>query len=106
LIKRGRVVVIGDEYLELIALAAGVEAYAFDGDCEKLLNWVKANIESYDAVIYLDTIASSCRDVGDLLEKSGGVKLLIEHPAKRAYKDPKEYYREMTKKVLGVEVFL
>lgn len=108
MIKRGRIVVIGDEYLEMVALAAGVDAYVFDEDCKKLLNWLVANIESYDVVIHLDSVTTKCRDVGEFLEREARERMVlpIGHPMKGVYRSPKEYYREITKRVLGVEISL
>lgn len=108
MIKGGRILVVGDEYLELIALAAGVDTYLFDDNCKKLLDWLISNIESYDVIVYLDIIADECRDVKDFLEKNIHEKIVlsIEHPTRGVYKDPREYYKEMTRRILGVEVSL
>lgn len=108
MIRRGRIVVIGDEYLEIVALAAGIDAYVFDDDCKKLLEWLVANIESYDVIVYLDIVADKCRDVKELFERGVREKMVlpIGHPMKGVYRSPKDYYREITKKVLGMEVSL
>lgn len=108
MIKRGRVVVIGDEYLELIAYAAGVDAYVFDDDCKKLSDWLLARFETYDVIVYLSDVADKCKDLKDLLEKKIHEKIIlsIEHPMREAYKDPREYYREISRRILGVEISL
>ncbi|MEM4717858.1 MAG: hypothetical protein QXE81_03750 [Desulfurococcaceae archaeon] len=108
MIKRGRIVIIGDEFFSLIAYAMGVDAYIFDDDCKKLMDWLVSNVGDYDVIIYLNTIVNKCKEMRGSLEKVIHEKILlqIDHPLESVFRDPKEYYREISKKILGVEVSL
>lgn len=107
MIKHGKVVVIGDEVLEAIALAAGIESYVFK-DCGSLRDWIDQNISSFEVVIYLDTVKQNCRDTVEYMENKwpDKVYLMLDHPLTSVQRDPKEYYRELARKILGVEIVL
>lgn len=108
MIKEGRILFIGDEFLEVIALAAGFDAFVFRNDCKELKKWIDDNINTYDAVIYLDNVYNQCRDVIEYFTSTWREKvyLMIENPLTTIHRDPKEYYRELARKILGVEIVL
>ncbi|MEM0199080.1 MAG: hypothetical protein QW123_03215 [Desulfurococcaceae archaeon] len=108
MIKRGRVIFIGDEALELIARAAGLDAYLFKANCEDLNNWLSNNIQNYDVIVYLDLVAESCSSFRRILNAYSREKLFVEleYPLKKEFTDPKKYYKELAKKDLGVEIEL
>ncbi|MEM0368740.1 MAG: hypothetical protein QXJ69_01925 [Desulfurococcaceae archaeon] len=108
MIKPGKIVFIGDEYLEIIALAAGVDAYVFNNDCRKLEEWITKNIQLYDVIVYLDTVSSTCSDVIDHAKSIARDKifLMLEHPLLSVQRDPRDYYRELARKILGIEITL
>lgn len=108
MIKLGKVLLLGDEFLELVALAAGVDAYVFDGNCKKLYEWLSLNMRIYDAIICLDTVTQACVEVEDLLKRAMPEKMIlrIKHPVKGVPEDPREYYKELARRVLGVEIVL
>lgn len=108
MIRRGKIVLIGDEGLELIALAAGLDAYRFKGNCEDLRNWLLNNIHMYDVIVYLDLVAESCSDFRKVLNTYSRDRLIveIEYPLKKQFTDPKKYYKEIVRRDLGVEIEL
>jgi len=105
-IKTGKIIVIGDEPLSLIAAAAGVDYYVFKHDCSELREFINKSIRQYDVVIYLSTIESECLDLVEYMKKihSEGVFLMIEHPMEGMRIDPREYYRNIARRILGIEV--
>jgi len=108
MIKPGRVLFVGDEVLKLIALAAGVDYYLFNGSCRDASEWLRNNIAGYDIIACMDSVVRECKEIGRLLESYVREKLVIvlESPLEKALPDPKEYYRRLVHKVLGVEVSL
>ncbi|MEM2025249.1 MAG: hypothetical protein QXW94_03060 [Desulfurococcaceae archaeon] len=106
MIKAGKILFIGDEFLELIALAAGIDAYLFNDDCKALLEWLNSNIQKYDVVVYLDVVKEKCEAVEDFMKRfaRNKIALMIEHPIKHPAVDPKKYYREVARKILGIEI--
>lgn len=108
MIRAGRIVLIGDEFLELVALATGVDAYLFNNDCKSLLEWLSSNIENYDVIVYLGTIRETCTDFEHLLKRfeHSKITLMIEHPIKRPPLDPRDFYREVARRVLGIEILI
>lgn len=107
MIRQGRVVFIGDEVIEAIALASGLDAYVLK-DCTSLREWIDKSIDMYDVVVYLDTVKHSCRDVVEYMERkwSNKVYLVLDHPLTGVQRDPREYYKEIARRTLGIEIVL
>lgn len=108
MIKPGKALIIGDEIFAAIGLAAGVEAYTFDGNCAKLAEWLDQNVERYDVVICLSTVTEACRDVAKRLSPLVQEKLVLvlDHPLRGLRVDPKEYYKQIARQILGVSIEL
>ncbi|MEM0317347.1 MAG: hypothetical protein QXO97_05100 [Candidatus Nezhaarchaeales archaeon] len=108
MIRTGRIVVIGDEILALVASAAGIESYTFKGNCSELYNWLTNNVPSYDVIIYLDDVADKCTKIKKILAEYAKEKMVmeLEHPLKKEFVDPKKLYKEFACRVLGFEVEL
>lgn len=108
MIKVGRVVIIGDEVLALVASAAGLESYTFKGNCAELYDWLVNNASSYDVLVYLDEIANKCAKVRKLLAEYAKEKTVmeLEHPLKKEFTDPKKLYKEVARKILGIGIEL
>lgn len=108
MIKSGRIIVIGDEVMALVASAAGLESYIFKGNCAELYDWLVNNASSYDVLIYLDDVASKCAKVKKLLAEYAKEKTVmeLEHPLKKELADPRKLYKELASRILGIEVEL
>lgn len=108
MIKTGRIVIIGDEVMALVASAVGLESHIFKGNCAELYEWLLSNASLYDIIIYLDEIADKCAKVKKLLVEYAKEKTImeLEHPLKKEFMDPRRYYKELASKILGVEVEL
>lgn len=108
MIKSGRIIVIGDEVTALVASAAGLESYIFNGNCAELYDWLVNNASSYDVLIYLDDVANKCAKVKKLLAEYAKEKMVmeLEHPLKKELTDPRKLYKELASRILGIEVEL
>lgn len=108
MIKPGRVILVGDEALGVLARAAGVDNYVFKGNCRELVEWVKEKASSCDVLIYLDEIMETCVELKALIEVYFKDKLVVEleHPLKERTKDLKARYREQARRDLGIEIEL
>lgn len=108
MIRTGRIVIIGDEVLALVANAAGLESYIFKDDCAELYDWLVNNASSYDVLIYLDKVANKCAKVRRLLAEYAKEKIVmeLEHPLKKEFTDPRKLYKEVARRILGIGVEL
>lgn len=108
MIKTGKIVVIGDEVMALVASAAGLESYVFNGNCTELYDWLVDNASSYDVLIYLDDVVSKCAKVKNLLSEYAKEKIVmvLEHPLRGKLIDPRKPYKELANRILGIEVEL
>ena len=99
-----KALLIGDPYLCLIAAASGIDYFVFDGNCEKLIEYIREKIDDYRLLIVLRPIIKKCEELNDLLKEHREIlSIIIDSPKVLEKIDPKKHYEEIITKYIGLK---
>ncbi|AFL66986.1 hypothetical protein [Desulfurococcus amylolyticus] len=101
---RGEILVIGDEYLSLIGVAGGASSIVYNGNCSEIIEKLRPTIGKYSVLITYKQVLSECRRLLELVDESRTLIVELDKPVELAGIDIRQYYAEIAKKYLGIEI--
>jgi len=105
--KEKKILVIGDPYLCLIAVAAGTDYLEYKDTCKEIDEYLRKNISKYGAVIITHSVSENCPDILNLLKKQEDLLVVTVAPPRELEKiDPKKYYEKLVTEYIGLKISL
>ncbi|ADV64401.1 hypothetical protein [Desulfurococcus mucosus] len=101
---RGRVLVIGDEYLSLIGVAGGADSVVYSGGCSNLVEKLRGSIANYVVLITYRHVLDECPELRNLVDEAKTLVVELEKPEEASRINVKQYYAEIARKYLGIEI--